>query len=177
MTNPFDLQPSLEGPTLLVRPLVADDLEPLYAAASDPEIWALHPEPTRWRRDVFTNGFFAGALASGSAFVVVDRRTDMIIGSSRYYEHDPSNRTVFVGYTFLTRAFWGGHTNAELKRLMLEHAFQYVDAVQFHIGPENWRSRRAVEKIGGVFVCEEIVMRNGAPEARVIYRLDRPTQS
>jgi RimJ/RimL family protein N-acetyltransferase len=173
----FDLQPTLEGSTLLVRPLTADDLEPLYAAASDPEIWTLHPEPTRWQRDVFTNGFFAGALASGSAFSVVHRDTGAIIGSSRYYEYDASARTIFVGYTFLTRAYWGGATNGELKRLMLDHAFRYVDGVQFHIGPANWRSRRAVEKIGGVLVREEVVMRNDVPEARVVYRLDRPEYS
>jgi RimJ/RimL family protein N-acetyltransferase len=172
-SDPFDLQPTLEGPTLLVRPLTAEDLEPLYAAASDPEIWALHPEPTRWQRDVFTNGFFAGALASGSAFTVIDRRTSAIIGSSRYYEYDPSAKTIFVGYTFLTRAYWGGATNRELKQLMLDHAFLQMEAVLFHIGPANWRSRRAVEKIGGTFVREEVVMRNGTPEPRVIYRIDR----
>jgi N-acetyltransferase len=173
-TDPFDLQPILEGPTILVRPLTADDLEPLYAAASDPEIWTLHPEPTRWQRDVFTNGFFAGALASGSAFTVVHRATGSVIGSSRYYEYDAAARTIFIGYTFLTRAYWGGATNGELKQLMLDYAFRHVNAVQFHIGAANWRSRRAVEKIGGTFVLEEVAMRNGSPEPRVIYRIDRP---
>lgn len=169
----FDLQPTLEGPTLVVRPLTANDLEPLYAAASDPDIWALHPEPTRWQRDVFTNGFFAGALASGSAFTVVARDSGDVIGSSRYYEYDEGARTIFIGYTFLTRAHWGGPSNRELKELMLAHAFRYVDAVQFHVGPANWRSRRAVEKIGGVLVREEIVMRNGTPDPRVVYRIER----
>jgi RimJ/RimL family protein N-acetyltransferase len=170
---PFDLQPTLEGPTLVVRPLVANDLEPLVAAASDPEIWALHPEPTRWQRDVFTKGFFAGALASGSAFTVVHRDTGAVIGSSRYYEYEAESNSIFVGYTFLTRAYWGGATNRELKQLMLDYAFRHVEAVQFHIGPENWRSRRAVEKIGGTFVREEVVTRNDREERRVVYQIAR----
>jgi N-acetyltransferase len=172
-TDTFDLQPTLEGRTILVRPLVGDDLEPLYAAASDPEIWALHPESTRWQRDVFTNGFFAGALASGSAFTVVHRATGSIIGSSRYYEYDAAARTICIGYTFLTRTYWGGATNRELKQLMLDYAFREVEAVLFHVGPANWRSRRAIEKIGARVVLEEVVVRNGTAEPRIVYRLDR----
>lgn len=172
-----DWQPTLVGPTLLLRPLRADDLELLYAAAADPDIWAIHPEPTRYQRPVFEAGFFASALASGTAFVIIDRETGQIIGSSRYYESKPDVRSVCIGYTFLARSHWGGVTNGELKRLMLDHAFQFVDTVWFHIGPSNWRSRKAVEKIGAVFSHEEEVVVNGTPSARVLYRLDRPTDS
>jgi RimJ/RimL family protein N-acetyltransferase len=174
MSDVIDFQPTLEGPTLLVRPLRADDLDALYQAARDPEIWALHPEPTRWQRPVFEQGFFAGALASGSAFAVIDKASGAVIGSSRYYEHDPAAREIFVGYTFLTRAYWGGATNGELKSLMLAYAFRFVEAVCFHIGPENWRSRRAVEKIGGIVVREETVERNGRSDRRVVYRIRKP---
>jgi N-acetyltransferase len=173
MTAP-DWQPTLIGPTLLVRPLRADDFELLYAAAADPDIWVLHPEPTRYQRPVFEAGFFASALASGTAFVILDRATGVMIGSSRYYESKPEERSIYVGYTFLARTHWGGTTNAELKRLMLDHAFQYVDTVWFHVGNTNWRSRKALEKIGAVFSHEEEFVQNGTPSTRVHYRIDRP---
>jgi len=63
-TSSFDLQPTLIGKAISLRPLRAEDFEALYAAASDPLIWEQHPEPLRYQRPVF-EGFFASALASG----------------------------------------------------------------------------------------------------------------
>jgi N-acetyltransferase len=39
-----------------------------------------------------------------------------------------------------------------MKRLMLRHAFQFVKRVVFLIGPQNLRSQKAIEKLGGVHV-------------------------
>ena len=57
-----------------------------------------------------------------------------------------------IGWTFLARSHWGGPFNSETKRLMLEHAFQYVDRVVFVISSTNFRSQKAVEKIGGTLI-------------------------
>lgn len=141
------VQPTLVGETILVRPMTRADVEPLYAVASDPAIWAMHPESTRWQRAVFTR-FADGALSSGGGLVVERRDTGAIIGASRYYDWEPSTRTVVVGFTFLACAHWGDGTNGELKRLMLDHAFTFAEAVWFHVGEHNVRSRRAVEKLG-----------------------------
>ena len=53
---------------------------------------------------------------------------------------------------------------------MLRHAFQFVDHVVFLIGPQNWRSRRAIEKIGGVFIGSRL---NGIGRESVVYAIDR----
>jgi len=145
----FDLQPILRGDLLELRPLEAVDFSVLYAVASDPLIWEQHPERDRHREDVFRR-YFDGAMLSGGAFKILDRRDGRIIGSSRYHGWDPARREVEIGWTFLARGYWGGRYNGELKRLMLAHAFRFVDRVLFHIGPENIRSQRAVEKIGAV---------------------------
>jgi RimJ/RimL family protein N-acetyltransferase len=145
----IELQPVLHGPTLTLRPLQPDDFEALYAAASDPLIWVQNPQPTRYQRDVFRKVFDSG-IESNGAFVVIDRAKDEVIGTSRYYDWKPDEREVAIGYTFLARAYWGGATNGEMKKLMLDHIFQYVDTVWFHIGVDNWRSRKALEKIGGM---------------------------
>jgi RimJ/RimL family protein N-acetyltransferase len=170
----FDLQPVLRGPTLTLRPLLAGDFDALLAAASDPLVWEQHPQPTRWRREVFAEHFFAGALASGSAFVVLDNASGAIIGSSRYYDWQPQTREIAIGYTFLIREKWGGTSNQEMKQLMLEHAWHWADTVWFHIGAQNLRSRRALEKLGGRFSHEQMRGPAGASSLTVFYRIDAP---
>ena len=145
----FDRQPTLQGTLIELRPLRADDFEALFRVASDPLIWEQHPERTRYQEATFRT-FFQNALDSGGALIAIDRATGEIIGSSRYHGYDPAQRVVEIGWTFLARACWGGRYNGEMKRLMLEHAFPWVARVIFVIGPENRRSQRAVEKIGGV---------------------------
>src|ERR1035437_7461788 len=113
MTNApraFELQPTLTGERLELRPLRTADFEALYAAAADPLIWEAHPEPDRHEREVF-QGFFDGALKSGGALAVYDRRTGGMIGSSRYYDLDAVKSEIIIGYTFLSRDYWGGSFN------------------------------------------------------------------
>jgi N-acetylmuramic acid 6-phosphate etherase len=164
-------QPTLEGARLRVRPLRESDRDALHAAASDPLIWAQHSARDRHERPAFDR-YFDGALASGGGLVVEDR-TGRIVGSSRYYDWNPSDRTVVVGYTFLERALWGTGANAELKRLMLDHAFRWVPTVWFHVSPGNERSQRALAAIGAVRDREEMVDVGGVPSPRAIYRIDR----
>ena len=144
-----DLQPTLTGPTVIVRPIAAADWSELFAAASDPEIWKVHPRSDRYTEPAF-GLFFDSALESKAAFVFVDRATNRLIGSSRYYGHDPERSEIEIGWTFVVRSHWGGATNREVKRLMLDHAFGFVDTVVFWVGEKNWRSQGAMTKIGGV---------------------------
>jgi RimJ/RimL family protein N-acetyltransferase len=145
----FDLQPTLEGKLLSLRPLRAVDFPSLYAVASDPLIWEQHPSPDRYMEDVFKK-FFQEALASGGALVAIESKDGGIIGSSRFHGYDREKSEIEIGWTFLARSHWGGTYNGEMKRLMLRHAFQFVNNVVFLIGPQNFRSQRAVEKIGAV---------------------------
>ena len=163
----FDRQPILRGDLIELRPLRPDDFDVLFRVASDPLIWEQHPERTRYQEPVF-RGFFEEALKSGGALVAIDRATGEIIGSSRYHGYDPDRRIVEIGWTFLARRYWGGRYNGEMKKLMLEHAFPWVERVLFVIGPENRRSQRAVEKIGGVR-AETTTDQHGSP--RLVYEL------
>lgn len=144
----FNPQPTLENAFIKIVPLKEEDFETLYAIASDPLIWEQHPNKDRYKRDVFET-FFKGAMESKGAFLVSDTQTGKVIGSSRYYEADENKRTVAIGYTFLARDHWGGTYNPALKSLMMEHAFHDFDAVIFHIGANNVRSQKAMEKLGG----------------------------
>ncbi|PYM04141.1 MAG: GNAT family N-acetyltransferase [Verrucomicrobia bacterium] len=147
----FDLQPTLKGDLIELRPLGPQDFDALFSAASDPKIWKQHPESDRYQREVFQR-FFDGALESKGAFAIIERKSGRIIGSSRYCNLDLANREVEVGWTFLEREFWGGIYNRELKQLMLEHAFRFVDRVVFVVGEQNFRSQKALAKIGASFL-------------------------
>lgn len=167
----FDLQPTLSGNLIRVSPLQVIDSEELYLAASDPKIWEQHPIPLRYRREVFQD-FLDSAFASGGAFAVRDAKTNHIIGSSRYYDYDPEKNSIVIGYTFLGCAYWGGSYNRELKKLMLDHAFKFVDSVHFHIGLENRRSQIAMERLGGIKVDElEMTYHPGASIRNYVYEI------
>jgi N-acetyltransferase len=126
------------------------DFAALYAVASDPLIWEQHPNGDRYQESVFTE-FFRGALHSGGALLALDRRDGKVIGSSRYHGFkEPAATEVEVGWTFLARSHWGGRYNAEMKRLMLEHAFKSFRTVVLVIGARNVRSQKAAERIGAV---------------------------
>ncbi|HEY6119848.1 MAG TPA: GNAT family N-acetyltransferase [Pyrinomonadaceae bacterium] len=170
----FELQPHLVGDLLEVRPLKPEDWESLFAVASNPLIWEQHPARDRYKEEVFRE-FFREALESGGAFVVIDRETQEIIGSSRYFGFDPGKREIEIGWTFLARSYWGGKYNGELKRLMLDHAFKFVDSVVFLIGPTNVRSQRAVEKIGGVLIARRNKTIQGKSVEQVVYQIKKPT--
>src|SRR6266852_9256348 len=147
----FDLQPILKGELLELRPLRAEDFHDLYAVAADPLIWEQHPIKDRYKEEVFKE-FFREALETGGALIAIDSEDGQVIGSSRFHGYDQEKSEIEIGWTFLARSHWGGIYNRDMKRLMLEHAFRFVEHVIFVIGTQNLRSQRAVEKIGAVRV-------------------------
>src|SRR5204863_6387741 len=124
----FQLQPHLVGDLIELRPLRLEDWSALFAVASDPLIWEQHPASDRYQEAVFRE-FFQGALESGGAFVAIDRRTQEIIGSSRYFAYDPEKREIEIGWTFLARSDWVRKYYGEMKGLVFAYASQFVDSV------------------------------------------------
>jgi len=178
----MDRQPVLEGERLLLRPLEPDDWDALYAVASDPRVWALHPAHDRWQEPVF-RAFFADALANKGALVVIEKpalsavegASGEVVGSSRFQGYDPADGgSVEIGWTFLAHRLWGTGANAEMKRLMLAHALRYVERVLFRVGEDNVVSRGAMKNIGGRLTeTTEVRDMAGEPVVHVIYEIDR----
>ena len=146
----FQLQPVLKGKLLELRPLRPEDFECLYAVAADPLIWEQHPCSDRYQLPVFKE-FFREAMESGGALLALDSKDGKVIGSSRFNAYDEEKSEIEIGWTFLARTHWGGAYNWEMKRLMLGHAFKFVSSVIFRIGPRNFRSQKAIEKIGATW--------------------------
>ena len=167
---PFDRQPHLKGALVELSPLRPEDYPALSAAGSDPLIWEQHPAADRYKEDVFKR-YFDDALASGGALIARDANDGNVIGTSRFHGYDEAASEVEIGWTFLVRSHWGGRYNGEMKQLMLRHAFRFVRNVVFLIGPDNVRSQKAVEKIGGVRIGMRI---NTLGRESVVYRIVAP---
>jgi RimJ/RimL family protein N-acetyltransferase len=159
----MNLQPFLENDTIQLIPLQASDFEALYHVASDPLIWEQHPNKNRYQKAIFQN-FFDGALLSKGAFVIVDKETNAIIGSTRFYDWNSEEKSVLIGYTFYGRNYWGSKYNPMIKKMMLDYAFQFVDHVYFHVGTENIRSQIAMERLGAIKVREINIAYHGEHE-------------
>jgi RimJ/RimL family protein N-acetyltransferase len=160
----MNLQPNhLSNHLIRLEPLQPFHFEELYEVASDPLIWAQHPNPNRYQKEVFTS-FFEGALQSGGAFIVRDVDTGKPIGSSRFYDYKPLDNEIKIGYTFFSRNCWGKGINKQVKTLMLNYAFIYIEKVIFHVGAHNVRSQIAMEKLGAKKISEEMVAYYGEPD-------------
>lgn len=170
----FDLQPfQLQNQLIKLVPLQETDFEELYSVANDELLWEQHPNKLRYQKPVFQN-FFEGAIQSKGAFFIRDAKTNEPIGSSRFYDYNPETNSILIGYTFIGRKFWGKGYNKELKKLMMDYAFQFVNTIYFHVGATNFRSQKALEKIGGMKIDEfEVEYFGEEPKLNYIYRISK----
>lgn len=144
----LDLQPTLIGTLITLKPVQNDHWEGMFNAASNPNTWAGHVKRDRYEKEIFRT-YFNSALSSASAFSIFDNATGKIIGTSRYHEYKSDIGEIEIGWTFIDCEYWGGKYNAELKRLMLQHIFSFLDVVVFWVARDNLRSCAAMQKIGG----------------------------
>jgi len=133
---------------ITLRPLIDSDFEPLYEIAKDPLIWEQHPCFNRYRSKEYSE-FFNDSLKSKGALIIIDKQNDKIIGSSRFKPVKKADNAIEIGWSFLSRNYWGGKYNRSMKTLMIDYAFKYMDDIIFYVGIQNLRSQKAVEKIGG----------------------------
>lgn len=169
----FSIQPVLENQEYQLIPLQQGDFESLYEVASDPKVWEQHPNKDRYKREVFEI-FFKGAIESNGAFKITDKSSSEVLGSSRYYDFNEEDNSIFVGYTFYGTNSWGKGINPQVKKLMLDYIFRYVDKVYFHVGKNNLRSQIAMERLGGKKIAEEEVAYFGEPaKTNFVYEIKK----
>lgn len=164
---------TLEDALIRLVPLQESDFDNLFQVASDPLIWEQHPTKDRYKREVFQL-FFDGALASKAAFLIIDKATNTLVGSTRYYDYKPENLSIAIGYTFLAKKYWGGKYNHACKKLLLDYAFQFVENVYFHIGATNVRSQQAILNIGAKKIGEVDFDYYGKPVLHFEYVIKKP---
>jgi RimJ/RimL family protein N-acetyltransferase len=126
-----------------------DHFQELYQIGSNPVIWEQHPNQDRWKKNNFRKYFDGGINNSEGCFTIIDKKINKIIGTTRFYSFDENKQSVKIGYTFISNEYWGTKINYQIKKLMMDYIFQFLDKVYFEIGKTNFRSQKSVEKLGG----------------------------
>ena len=169
----INIQPTLENEKVILLPLKESDFDDLYAVASDPQVWAQHPNKDRCKIEVFRI-FFEGAIKSKGAFKIVDKTTGNTIGSTRFYDCNEKENEIMIGYTFYGTRYWGKGFNHTVKTMMLNYIFKFVSKVYFHIGADNVRSQIAIGRLGTTKIDEqEITYFGEQSKLNYIYRLTK----
>lgn len=168
----FDSELTCNGQTVRLRPMQEQDIALLQKAASDPLIWAGHPAKDR-HIDTLSGPYFSGLLKMGGTIIIEDPGTGHVIGCSRYYVAPDRPNDISIGFTFLVRRVWGGTVNFDVKQQMFSHAFGQVEAVWFHIAPDNIRSQKATEKLGARLIESKRLDFGTGDQDWLCYRLTR----
>ena len=170
---------TLETPLVRLEPLSADHVVELEAAARDGELWNLRvtsvPAPGE------TTAYVAAALKGRDdghmlPFVVRDRPSGRIIGSTRYHDIVMEVERLEIGYTWYARSWQRSHVNTSCKLLLLAHAFETLGAalVGWRTDNYNFASQRAIERLGarkdGV-LRHHALRRDGTVRDTVMYSL------
>jgi len=157
---PHDLV--LPGKHLVLEPMLGEHVEGLVQAASDGELWKLKVTEVPDAKGM--SAYVQSALSEREQGVhlpfVVRRTSDQrIVGTTRYYFLNDTNRNLSIGYTWYSESVQNTSINTEAKLLLLTHAFERAGciSVQWHTHHENTRSQAAIKRLGASF---EGVLRN-----------------
>ncbi|MBN9078971.1 MAG: GNAT family N-acetyltransferase [Rhizobiales bacterium 65-79] len=143
----------LAGTIAILEPLETKHREALLSAAADGKLWdlAVTVVPGPASIDNYIGRAIAGR-ADGTVipFVIIERKSGRVVGSTRFWKIDRSNRKLEIGHTWLSLSAQRTGINTEVKYLMLSHAFETLDCVrvQFTTDELNTRSRAAILRLG-----------------------------
>lgn len=146
--------PVLEDPILRLEPFTEAHREPLRAAAADPDLWRFH---VLNQHAATFDSYFDHQLGETSAgrecaFVIIDKASGRIAGSSAYLAIVPAHKRLEIGSTWYAKPFQGGRTNPAAKRLLIGHVLGTLkwNRVEFKLDARNARSWAAMKKLGAV---------------------------
>ena len=153
----MDFKSNFENSSVTLFQVKEEHFEELYLLASNPSIWEQHPENDRWKKEKFSMFFKKGLENEFGFLLIINKITNQIIGSTRFYSYNKIDKAIRIGFTFISQEYWGTSINYEVKKIMLDYTFKYLNKVYFDIGVNNIRSRKAVEKLGAhLFIDNKI---------------------
>lgn len=144
--------------------------EGLKKAAQDISLWK-YVKPNHIHLDTFFEQYYQDMLQhhlsnEPFAYVVIENKSNNIVGSSRYYQTSVPDKRTCVGFTWYQRSAWGTGINPEIKYLLLSQVFDNLEwnRVEFHVDSRNARSLLAMSYLGstkeGVLRKHKIVQEN-----------------
>lgn len=151
----IDTDVTLDGSLVCLIPLDMKDKDLLIDAIKSLEVWKY-----TWREvktiddieEIMEIAVKNKKERSQIPFMIKEKLTGQIIGTTRIGEIDVQNRNVEIGWTWLSPAYWRTGVNTECKYLLLQYCFEVLKVirVQFSVSGHNVRSQKAVERIGAV---------------------------
>ena len=156
----------LEDDNVLLRPLQQNDIDNLLTfALNEPDTWK-YSHANGAGKENMTNYIQTALTARDEGkeypFIVFDKTTNCYAGSTRFYDIQPANQMLQLGYTWYGGKFRGTGLNKHCKFLLLQFAFEYLqmERVEFRADARNERSIAAMKSIG----CKvEGIIRSHAP--------------
>ena len=145
----IDFKINLENNLVSLIQTQEEHFEDLYNVGKNPVIWEQHLDSDRWKLDNFRKYIDGGLNNMEGCYTIIDKKINEIIGTTRYYLFNKEELSVKIGYTFISNKYWGTHMNYQIKKLMLDYIFQFLDKVYFDIWKTNYRSQKSIEKLGG----------------------------
>ena len=157
LLTPLQIAPvTLTGRFVRLEPLTREHIGALSRVAYDPSIWTWMPTTVddlasleRWLDEALA----AERAGTALPFATILRDGDVAIGSTRFMNISARDGRVEIGGTWIAPAHQRSVVNTEAKYLMLRHAFETLGAtrVELKTHAKNEKSRRAIERIGGVY--------------------------
>ncbi|APD50043.1 GNAT family N-acetyltransferase [Francisella hispaniensis] len=145
----MDFNKSLYYEDVRLQIMSQDDFDELFEIAKDPEIWTQHNDKSRCELNGFRKYFEGGLNNTQNCYIIFYK--NKLVGSTRYYEYDSSTKSLKIGYTFYAKKYWGTELNRKVKKLMIDYAFEFIDNIFFDVWDKNFRSQRAVARLGAKF--------------------------
>lgn len=162
MTNWIGYPLTLQGQTVDLLSLEEMHFAELETLAKDKRIWEFYPfdgsDPGTFL-NVFNTAITEREKGNQFPFVILHKRENRIIGSTRFLDIQVKHKKLEIGSTWLHPDYWATEINLECKLLLLTYCFENLHAVRVQLKTDenNLRSRKAIEKIGGRF---EGILRN-----------------
>lgn len=144
---------TLENEYVQLVPLEQKHKADLIAAATDGRLWELwytsvpHPDTMMEYIDKQMKDFEED---KSLPFVVIDKKSNKIIGATRYLNASFENRRIEIGGTWYAKSFQKTYVNTACKLLLFTHAFETLNAVavEFRTSWYNLASRNAIARLG-----------------------------
>lgn len=153
---------TLEGNLVRLIPMEISHKSDVLAAASDGNLWELWytsvPSPDTVG-DYIANALMEQQEKRSLPFVILDKTSGKVVGTTRFMRADAPHRRVEIGSTWYAKSVQRTGVNTECKYLLLKHAFETLKtvAVEFRTHFHNHPSRNAILRLGAK---QEGVIRN-----------------
>jgi len=170
---------TLEGKYIILRPPSIEDVDGLSTAAMDGEIWntpfTQFPktnEITKYIQEMLDFSSRGSILP----FITIDKKSNTIIGTTRYLNIDYENHRLEIGHTWIAKSWQKTYVNTEAKFLMLQYAFEKLGCIAVEIRTDvlNKVSRQAIERLGAKqdgILRHHKIMRGGRIRDTVCYSI------